>query len=251
MKTIQSYLQDPDTLEIVAKVTSITPGERTSDVGTNVSPFYVQGGGQPSDAGWLVTASGSTIVRGVRLIDGALVHTIEPKVSLDLGQEIVLRVDAIRRMLHCRLHTAGELVCLAVKQVAPKWTMKSAIHFPDNASVTFEPDAGLRLDNQLAAEVERVVNSHIEAAYEVSIMSNVARDRAEAMTKYALTGLPADARIRLVHPAPDFYRACMGTHVRNTREIGPIRVRKLKLRKGLATVSYELASETSSADFAA
>jgi alanyl-tRNA synthetase len=250
MKTVQSYLQDPGVLEIIAKVTSITLGERAVDIGTDVSPFYVQGGGQPSDAGWLVTPSGSTIVQSVRMVDGTLVHTTEP-ISLDLGQEVVLRVDAIRRMLHCRLHTAGELVCLAVKQVAPKWTMKSAIHFPDNASVTFHPDAGLRLDDEFAAEVDRVVNSHIEAAYEVSILSDVARDRAEAMTKYSLTGLPADARIRLVHPVPDFYRACMGTHVRNTREIGPIRIRKLKLRKGLATVSYELASETSAADLAA
>jgi Ser-tRNA(Ala) deacylase AlaX len=251
MKTAQSYLDDPEMLEIVAKVTSITPGERTIDVGTNVSPFYVQGGGQPSDTGWLVTPSGNAVVRGVGLVDGTLFHTIEPNVSLHPGQEIGLKVDSFRRMLHCRLHTAGELVCLAVKRVAPKWTMKSAIHFPDNASVTFQPDAGFRFDDELAAEIERGVNSHIEAAYDVLILSDVARDRAEAMTKYSLTGLPADARIRLVRPAPDFYRACMGTHVRNTREVGPIRIRKLKLRKGLATVSYELATEMASAELAA
>jgi Ser-tRNA(Ala) deacylase AlaX len=199
----------------------------------------------------LVTPSGNTIVHGVGWIDGTLFHTIEPKLSLDLGQEIVLRVDSVQCMFHCRLHTAGELVCLAIKHVAPKWMMKSAIHFPDNASVTFQPDAGLRLDDELATEIELVVNSQIEAAYVVSIMSDVARDRAEAMIKYSLTGLAADARIRLVNPAPGFYRACMGTHVRNTREIGPVHIRKLKLRKGLATVSYELAGETALAELAA
>jgi Ser-tRNA(Ala) deacylase AlaX len=244
MTTILTYLDAPLRLECSAQISAIEQNPRTGlpSVSTDRTPFYLQGGGQPTDRGELLSLDVTVPVVGLSRIGDQIFHDLATSSSsLSIGDVITLKVDAELRHLHCRLHTAGELLCLSVRQILPRWRVKSAIHFPGNASVTFMPDLKTSAMHQAQRDVENCLRQLVEENHAVAILPDVHRAEAEKLIGYSLADLPQGVPIRLVNPAPDFYRACMGTHVQRTGEIETVRVRNIKERKGLVTISYELA----------
>lgn len=245
MSTVMTYLDDPLNLHLTATVARTRADKEGAVlVALDKTPFYAQGGGQPSDAGWLETASGERFqVLGVKIDEeGDAWHRLHSR--LEIGDVVHARVDGDRRALHSRIHTAGELCVAAVQSVAPGWVCASAMHFPESAFVTFDLKgrAPPNLD-QLALDVAGKVRDAIDASFVVRIHPDVARGDAEELVGYSLNHIPEGARIRLVEPMPGFFRACMGTHAGCTSDIGAFDVTSVKLRKGQVVLRYEVAGQ--------
>jgi misacylated tRNA(Ala) deacylase len=187
--------------------------------------FYPGGGGQPSDTGTLRRADGGTwSVRSARKADGEIVHELESSVALpEVGDEVDVEIDWPRRHLLMRTHTALHVLCGVVWR---DW----------GAQVTggnMEPGAGRmdfefeRMSGELVGEIEARVNAEIAAEREVRV-EVLPRDEAFAIPDLIRTKVnllpPGIEEVRTIEIVGLDLQADGGTHVANTREVGPIRV---------------------------
>jgi len=188
--------------------------------------FYPGGGGQPSDLGSLIRQSdGATwAVRGARKLEGEIAHELEPGTEPPpIGDALVAEIDWPRRHLLMRTHTALHVLCGVVWR---DW----------GAQVTggnMEPGAGRmdfefeRMSGELVGEIEARVNAEIAAAREIRVKI-LPRDEAFAIPDLIRTKInllpPGIEEVRTIEIVGLDLQADGGTHVANTREVGPIRV---------------------------
>ena len=205
-----------------ARVTAVGDGRIELDR----TIFYPTGGGQLGDTGVLVRAGGERL----RIVDtrkgdtpGAVLHVAEPGAALPAaGEAVALEIDWPRRHALMRLHTALHVMSCVV--VAPVTGGQIA---PDKARLDFDIDMAL-LD---AAHIERELNA-ISArglATETVWITDAELDERPELVKTMSVQPPRGAgRIRLLKiPGVDL-QPCGGTHVRNTAEIGPLRVIRIR-----------------------
>lgn len=240
--TRRTYLDQPDQLALEATITWI--GQKVDGswyVVTDRTPYYPQGGGQPGDHGTITSCDRMLDIVGATLAGFDVQHILqEEPADFDLGDVVSLSVDPEIRRLHSRIHTAGELICAAMKTLRPDWTVSSANHFPGASSVSFATKDTVGNLDQLAARLTELVATFIEKAYPVSIYRDVARADAERLVGYSLAAIPPSEPIRLVSAAPTYFRACVGTHVATTADIGIFGLRNIKLKKGVVSVGYDV-----------
>ncbi|MDT3719363.1 alanyl-tRNA editing protein [Pseudomonas oryzihabitans] len=176
------------------------------------TPFHPQGGGQPSDTGWLGTAEVLHVVQdGERILH----HVNRP---LQLGR-VLARIDEKRRLLHSRLHSAGHLIG-HIGEVHG-WQPVKAHHWPGEGKIEFVPGLEPRpLDGA-------ALQAHFDALVEADLALH--------------SDVDADGQ-RQVRFGEDIARyACGGTHVRSTRTVGQLSALGIKEKKGRLLVSYDMA----------
>ena len=209
-----------------ATVRHVEPGDASLLV-LDRTVFYPGGGGQPSDRGLLLRSiDGRTwTVRAARKAGGEIVHELEPGGGDPPARGDVLEVDLdwARRLALMRTHTALHALCGVV------WRDYGALVTGGN----MEPGSG-RMDfefetmsGDLVGAIEATVNE--ELARERDVRVGVL-PRAEAFeipdlirTKVDLLP-PGIEEIRTIEIVGLDLQADGGTHVRNTREVGRIRV---------------------------
>jgi misacylated tRNA(Ala) deacylase len=190
--------------------------------------FYPGGGGQPADTGRLTRATDGTTwnVSGARKVDGEIAHALEPvpgAIPLAVGDAVHVEIDWPRRHLLMRTHTALHVLCGVV------WRGWGAQVTGGN----MEPGAGRmdfefeRMSGELVGEIEARVNAEIAAEREVRVKV-LPRDEAFAIPDLIRTKInllpPGIAEVRTIEIVGLDLQADGGTHVANTREVGPIRV---------------------------
>jgi len=208
----------------IARITAVG-GHESLDVFLDRTSFYPGGGGQPPDTGTILCADGRTwIVRSARKTDGEIVHELEPSDAPPaVGDDVVVEIDWPRRHLLMRTHTALHVLCGVVWR---DW----------RAQVTggnMEPGAGRmdfefeRMSGELVGEIEARVNAEIAAEREVRV-NVLPRDKAFAIPDLIRTKInllpPSIEEVRTIEIVGLDLQADGGTHVANTREVGPIRV---------------------------
>jgi misacylated tRNA(Ala) deacylase len=208
-----------------ARVTAISDDEPAL-IGLDRTVFYPGGGGQPADRGTIRRASDGTVwsVTAARKVDGEILHALEAGVAPPaIGDAVEAEIDWYRRHTLMRTHTALHILCGVVWR---DW----------GAQVTggnMEPGAGRmdfefeRMSGELVDEIERRVNVEVEAAREIRV-ATLPRDEAFAIPDLIRTKInllpPGIDEIRTVEIVGLDLQADGGTHVANTREVGPIRV---------------------------
>lgn len=184
--------------------------------------FYPGGGGQPHDQGVLLWEGHSRPVVQVKKQAGEVWHTVEGEPP-PLGARVHGRLDWPRRYELMRTHTALHVLCGVV------WRDYGALVTGGNMDplqgrMDFEFE---RMQKELVAEIEAAVNAEIEQARPVRV-AILPRDEAFQIPDLIRT------KINLLPPHIQFVRtveivgldlqADGGTHVANTREVGPVRV---------------------------
>ena len=208
-----SYMQ-----EFQAEVIDVVEGGLVLDR----TAFYAGGGGQPSDTGILEHDGLECAVKRVSLSGGKAVHQVEGSVP-QVGTTVTGRVDWDRRYLLMRTHTALHILCGVVwRDYGAKVT--GGDMRPGEARMDFELE---QMSSEFAQELEDKINSEVSAARNV-LVSNVTREEAEAnpdLIRTKINLLPTSIReVRTVDIQGLDLQADGGTHVTNTREVGPIKV---------------------------
>lgn len=184
--------------------------------------FYPTGGGQPGDSGKI-----NDIIIATTVYDrdtGEIVHVPAEGESLpEEGSQVTAEIDWDRRYLHMRMHTGLHLLCASVPcgvtggQIG---AVKSRLDF----------DIGeLKLDKE---EISEKINAYRVGNHDVtsSWISDAEMDANEELVRTMSVKPPRKGgRVRLmkVGDAVDL-QPCGGTHVKNTSEIGPLRVSKIE-----------------------
>jgi len=201
-----------DSLIAEVEVQACTAREDGYAIELRATPFHPQGGGQPSDTGWIGTAEVSRVIQ-----DGdRLLHLVNR--PLQLGR-VLARVDEERRLLHSRLHSAGHL--LGHIGEVHGWQPVKAHHWPGEGRIEFVPGLEPRpLDGAvLQAQFEALVEADLPRHSDVDAAGQRQVRFGEDVARYA----------------------CGGTHVRSTRALGPLSALGVKEKKGRLLVSYDMA----------
>ncbi|KVQ46418.1 Ala-tRNA(Pro) hydrolase [Burkholderia cepacia] len=195
--------------------------------------FYPLGGGQAGDTGTLTLPDGSTIaIADTRKakFDGATpddaVHVPAPGqearvAALVPGTRVAAEIDWLRRYRHMRLHTAAHLMCAVLPYAV------------DGCSVTADY---VRLDFATSDpidrdDVERRLAGLVVGAHPVTtewITDDEMAGRPDLVRTMSVKPPMGLGRVRLLRIEHVDLQPCGGTHVRNTAEIGELRIAKLE-----------------------
>ncbi len=190
----------------------------------DVTPFYVQSGGQVADTG---TLSSDTVQANV--VDGIKTrnkqHLLQVEVQegmLRKGDKVLQKVDAKRRMDTTANHSATHLLQSALKSVLGDQIHQAGSYVgPDYLRFDFNHRDKLTPE-QLAA-IENAVNTMIEDSWPVTkeIMS---LEEAQKTGATALFDEKYGDEVRVVTMGDVSKEFCAGCHVNNTEEIGLLKV---------------------------
>ena len=141
-----------------------------------------------------------------------------------------MEIDFEKRKLHSRLHSAGHLLDAAVEKLNLNWKGQKGYHFLEGSYVSYKIlDKNKQIEDRekLKSDLENQVNNLVKQNLEMQI---------EIDTDQTFREKP----LRTVNFLGFKKCGCGGTHVKNSSEIGPIQIRKIKIKKDEAKVSYTL-----------
>jgi Ser-tRNA(Ala) deacylase AlaX len=241
MATQLTYLEDFGVISCGATVMAI---ENTEDSRLNIqldkTCFYPRGGGQDWDEGTITGSDGSTfVVKEVRLDEGGIVHHIGTYISGELksGDVVTCMVDAERREVNTRLHSAGHLVDMAVDRLGLSWVAGKGAHYPHMSFVEYAAEITPEQAIVVQKDIERVANEIIATGSQNEICFMPVSEM-HTVCKHVPDNIPTNKPARVVMYGEDFGIPCGGTHVKDVHDIGRITVTKVKSKKGVTKVSY-------------
>ncbi|WP_142858902.1 alanyl-tRNA editing protein [Salinigranum halophilum] len=213
--------QEPEVRTFEADVTAV----EGSTVVLDRTYFYPEGGGQPADRG---TLAGEDVV-DVQARDGRVEHTLAaaPEAVATVGETVEARIDDDFRTYCMRAHTASHALYGAGRRLLDDLGYGGFGITDEKVRVDFATSTDV--DDAVLVELERLVNRAVWDSRAVSwaeIPTEDARARADvAFNTKTEGGVMADSdSVRVVTIDGWDVAACGGTHVSNTREIGPVSV---------------------------
>lgn len=201
---------------------SIQAGE-VALVVLNQTPFYAESGGQVGDTGRLTAADVQAQVLDTQKQGDMWIHQVEVMTGeLKVGQRLQAEVDVARQKHIVAHHSATHLLHAALRRVLGE-------HVQQKGSLVNE--TGLRFDFshnepiQAAqiAQVEQLMNAEVMKNHPV-VISEMPIDEAKAKGAMALFGEKYGDVVRVVDMGEASIELCGGIHVRNTGEIGLIKI---------------------------
>jgi Ser-tRNA(Ala) deacylase AlaX len=233
-----AYVSAPDETVINAHVLDIETRDGQVALVLDRTPFYPQGGGQPSDVGTIEGTGFTFAVRKAVLVDGVVRHegiAVDGTPVLGVARA---EIDTERRRLHARLHTGGHLIMTAVFDVTGMRAVKG-YHFPDGPYVEFDgviaDDDKERTQAALQQRLDEMVAAESPIGVELTTVADLI-----AAGVFMPMEIPTDKPTRVVTTF-GFRSPCGGTHVSNSGDLAGLRVRGVKSKSGHTRVSYEIA----------
>lgn len=210
-----SYLQEFDATVVM---------ETSNGVVLDQTAFYPGGGGQPCDIGKLFDPENAYTINKVSREDGNYVHHMDGPMP-KTGTSVQGKIDWERRYQLMRTHTALHTLCGIVwREYGAKVTGSDMK--PLSARMDFELE---RMTTDFASEVEETVNRELMSAHPV-IVKNFPREEAfqiPDLIRTKINLLPSSINeVRVVEIVGLDLQADGGTHVKNTSEVGQIKVVK-------------------------
>ena len=234
------YLEDMGLLELDARVLGVHEEEGRVVVVLDQTVFYPQGGGQPFDQGYIKSETATFRVEEVRFAEGVVKHIGGFEVgTLQGGESIHCVVDAERRALHARLHSAGHVIDLALQQMPVTWAPGKGYHFPQGPYIEYVGSIEEAGDIEVFRKTLEEKANEIVARGDLVTIRFMPKEEMYTVCKHVPDFLPPNKPARVVMYGESGI-PCGGTHVSNLGTIGPIVVRKIKKEKDVIRVSYSL-----------
>ncbi|WP_131117562.1 alanyl-tRNA editing protein [Lichenihabitans psoromatis] len=207
--------------------------------------FYAQGGGQPGDRGTLTTRQGEVIA----ILDtvygedkSTVLHRIDPThaTMLTIGETVRLDLDWPTRHARMRIHTALHLLTAVLPYPVTGGSIGDGEGRLDFDMPPGGPDRDAITDD-LNALIAR--NADVTTTWITDQELDANPGLVKTMSVKPPTG---SGRVRLVKIGDIDLQPCGGTHVGNTREIGPVAVTAIE-KKGKQNRRVRIALQSPSA----
>jgi len=189
------------------------------------TPFYVEMGGQQGDTGEIFFNGTSYPIKNVeKIATGAIFHDLKvPCSDLDIGCEVVIRIDKNRRSLIEAHHSGTHIMHWALRKVLGDTVgQKGSYVGPDR--LRFDFSHGEAMKPEQIREVERLVNEKVAANDPVQWNEKPYAEVKGDSSILQFFGEKYGERVRVVDIGGYSKELCGGTHVRNTSEIGTFRI---------------------------
>ena len=225
------FYEDQNLFEFEAKVLRIINGRY---VVLDKTAFYARAGGQEPDHGYIE----KTEVKDVIKQGDIVVHEVVNG-ALKEGSFVKCAVDAERRGLIMRHHTATHVINSAARNALGSWVWQhSAFKDVDYARLDITHHSHLSRDD--VARIEQFANRIVLA--NLPITTKVFdRNQAEQMYGFRIYqgGYVPSRQIRIVNVEGWDIEACGGTHCHRTGEIGMIKITKAeRVQDGVVRLEF-------------
>ncbi|WFD09671.1 alanyl-tRNA editing protein [Tepidibacter hydrothermalis] len=211
----QGYLKEFD-----CKIIEVNKEENA--VILDKTAFYPGGGGQPCDVGLLKTSTNEYVIKKVKKKGKNIYHYIDAKLP-NIDEDCIGKIDWDHRYKLMRTHTAMHILCGIVWRDY-KAQVTGGNMEPLKGRMDFEFE---NLDKDLIKEIEEKVNKEVENKRNINV--NILK-REEAfqipdLIRTKINLLPEGINeIRTIEIEGLDLQADGGTHVKNTGEVGKIKV---------------------------
>ncbi len=181
--------------------------------------FFASSGGQPSDTGTI----GGLRVLEVKSEGGDIIHALEREPSFKVGEAVYGKIDWERRYRIMRLHSACHVMSGVLLKAFGVRKHTGIQISEDKARMDFDME---KLNREVADVIEReanrVIEDHRDIIARITSWEEVNQDaelRRVSEDRYEKIDVPRILEIVGLDKQLDG-----GTHVRNTNEIGRIRI---------------------------
>ncbi len=183
------------------------------------TPFYATSGGQEADTGYIRTVEGEFRVEDtVKLLGGKIGHIgVMTKGMIKSGDKVTLEVDAKKRALSARNHSATHLLQKALRTVLGTHVEQAGSSVNEDR-LRFDFTHFSAMTAEELKKVEDIVNEQISKGLDV-IVKNMPMEEAKKTGAQALFGEKYGDIVRVVNMSDFSIEFCGGTHVKNTSEI--------------------------------
>jgi alanyl-tRNA synthetase len=209
--------EEPEVRQFEATVTRCDG----TDVVLAETYFYPESGGQPADRGTIDGLS----VTDVQARNGEVVHTLASEPAFSEGDSVESLIDPDFRTYCMRAHTASHALYGAGRRLFEDLGYGGFGITDEKVRVDFATST--TIDDETLVELERLVNRVVWESRGVSwetLPREEALDREDvAFNTKTEEGITGDT-VRIVEIEDWDVAACGGTHVQNTRVIGPVTV---------------------------
>ena len=216
-----SYLKEFD-----AAITTILEAER--GIVLDRTAFYPGGGGQPCDFGTVAIEGTVYPVQKAKKQGNDVVHFLGGDEPLPAtGAAVHATLDWARRYELMRTHTAMHILCGTVFRDYGALVTGGEME-PRRGRLDFEFET---MRGELVREIEAAINTEMAQAREirVQILPREEAFRIPDLIRTKINLLPEGiSHVRTVEIVGLDLQADGGTHVRNTSEVGPIRIADYK-----------------------
>lgn len=190
--------------------------------------FYPGGGGQPSDDGELTIGGTTYPVKRVKRIDREYVHIIDGDGPLPaVGDQVTGKINWEKRYKLMRTHTAMHILCGVVfRDYGASVTGGNMDILKGRMDFEFET-----MKAELVADIEAAINKEVEAARDlkVNILPREEAFQIPDLIRTKINLLPEGIpEVRTIEIVGLDLQADGGTHVKNTSEVGNLKVTNYK-----------------------
>ena len=202
--------------------------------------FYPEGGGQPADKGCLKFNDEKHEVVDVRKVGNIIIHEIKGELPAE-GTIVEGEIDWERRYSLMKAHTATHLIMGAARRVLGKHVWQAGTQKGVETS-RLNISHYKRLTFEEVKRIEELANEAVSKGIPVEIKW---MPRTEAEKQYGFRlyqgGAVPGKEIRVVKIGDWEVEACGGTHVKNTSEIGFIKiVHTERVQDGVERLDYSV-----------
>jgi len=240
MQTELLYLKDCYLKEFEAKVLDSNSEQKWIEL--DKTAFYPESGGQPSDKGKIEFQGKSSEVKEVKKRDGKILHFLEGEIP-EKDTEIKAVLDWNLRFKYMRMHSAQHLLSALILDQFGASTVGNQIGEAksrmDFFPIKFETETLKKLETEFNEIVEKALSIEISFKDRQTVLNEVDEKR-----RVLFSRLPeAIKEIRVIEIPGIDKCPCGGTHVKNTKEIGKIKILGRENKgKERDRVSFELES---------
>ncbi|MBA9028972.1 MULTISPECIES: alanyl-tRNA editing protein [Bacillaceae] len=223
--TTKLYYEDTSIKAWDSEVLTATENDGHFYVTLFETAFYPEGGGQPADRGRI----GGIEVLDVQVKNEAIVHVLASKPELG---KVHCELDWKRRFDHMQHHSGQHLLSAVCRELFDANTL--SFHLGTDY-VTIDVDIKDISHDQMKT-IEQLANQYI---YENKKLHTYFIT-SEQLKELPVVKLPkVTENIRIVEMEGIEYNPCGGTHVRQTGEIGIIKLLKTEKHKGFTRIYFK------------
>ena len=232
LKPTEKLFYREDLLKIRSKIVKKIDGNK---IVLDKTIFYPEMGGQKPDGGNIDDIK----VIDVRITEGVIIHTLEKPLKKDAGELVSLEVDAERRELLKKHHTATHIINQAARRILGKFVYQNGAE-KDVDKAHLDITYFDKLTDLQVIEIESMANDVV--AKDLTIKAKK-MGRTEAEKRYGMEiyqgGAIPSAEIRVVSIDEYDVEACGGLHCNRTGEVGLIKITKTeRIQDGIVRLNY-------------
>ena len=217
---IKLFEKDPYLKEFESKLTNID--KKNNYIELEKTLFYGQSGGQPGDTGIIEINNKIIEVKNTIKIKKQIIHQVQETHNINIGDNVRGKINWENRYKYMRMHTALHILCAVVPMDVTGGQIsleKSRLDFNDNTNSINKKEIQDKLN-----EINKI-NHKIEYEW---ISYEELEKKPDLVRTMSVKPPKINDKIRLVKIGNIDLQPCGGTHVKETREIGTILVRKIE-----------------------